>query len=126
MPIVGTDMQWGASDTMLIPSAAVGWPTGDGASSGTAANSVFVTPGGGANYGILDSVEVYVTDASARTITIFKHDGTTAVRTIIIPASQPCPFIIPMGGPGGLGVRTGLSAQTSNAAITAFMCYRKA
>jgi hypothetical protein len=117
-PYVGSGAD--ASDWMLIDSATTIWPTGNGGSTATNTSSILAADANS----ILDSIEVLTAHSAGTTITIYRHDGTTVVRTISIAANQACPLYVPLGGPGGVKRGAGLSAKTSNTATTANMNFR--
>lgn len=108
------------SDWMLIDSATTIFPTGNGGSTLTNTSSILAADTGT----ILDSIELLTAHTLATTITIYRHDGTTVVRTISIAANQATPLIIPLGGPNGVKRGAGLAAKTSNIATTANMNFR--
>lgn len=109
--------------SMKIDATTNRWPVGDSAGTSTATNTASYLAND--SNSILDSVEVTATDGTARTITIAEHDGTTVIRTIVIAASQVCPIVIPIGGPGGAGPFVGLAAKVSNTACVARMNFRR-
>lgn len=104
-----------ASQWMTVSSTSARWPSdGEGGATATNTSSITATNTRTAVQGIL----LLTAHSAITTITIMAHDGTTAKHTLTIAANQPCPLPIPIGGVDGIGVGSGISAKTSNAATT--------
>ena len=109
---------------LTVDSATTEYPTNGatGAGSTTATDSILET----CSKTLLDGFLLLTAHTSATTITIYQHDGTTVVHTLSIALNQACPYYIPLGGPNGLEVPSGIGAKTSNTATTGHLYFRRA
>jgi hypothetical protein len=107
---------------MNVDNTAVRWPSdGQGGVTDTAASSA-----------VADSSRVVITGvllkarhSSATTLTLYKHDGTTAFQVITIKADAtgiPLNYLIDFGSEG-IGLDSGFSAKISNTGTTPTILY---
>ena len=91
-----------------------------GAGSTTDTDSILET----ASKTLVDGLLLYAAHTVGTTITIETHGG-TEVHAIPIALNQACPLYIPLGGPNGLEVNSGIRAKTSNTATKAWLYFRR-
>lgn len=109
---------------MTIDATSNRWPADVHAGAGTATNTDSILEYSGRT--LLDGLLILAAHSSGTTVTIYEHDGTTVVETIPIAANQACPLFVPIGGPNGREVPSGLCAKVSNTATIPRMYFRRA
>jgi hypothetical protein len=109
---------------MTIDATSNRWPADVHAGAGTATNTDSILEH--CTRTLLDGVLILASHSAGTTVTIYEHDGTTVVETLSIAANQAAPLFIPLGGPNGREVPSGLCAKVSNTGTIPRMFFRRA